>query len=86
MKDLCHALFRKQDIQLRKLSIILCIEYHEKYYFNILNMIILLYHMYIENEIYHTASNKVRYLLNDHLFIEGKLVSNMIILHPHKLL
>ena len=68
--DACHDLFRKQYIQLMILFIYFCLKSHDRYYFNILRMITLLYHFYIEYEIYHTAYNKVINLLNGHVLVE----------------
>ena len=56
----CHESFREQYIQLRKFFIPFSLGSHDRYYFNILRMITLLYHMYIEHEIYHTAYKKVK--------------------------
>ena len=52
------------------LFIPLCLESYDKYYFNILRMITLLYHMYIHNEIYQIAYNKVPKCINYYQFIE----------------
>ena len=75
MRDTCAELFRKQYIQLRKLFIPLCLESHDRYCFNILRIITLLYHFYIEHETFHTAYNKIRYHLNYNIFIEGKMIN-----------
>ena len=70
MRNVCSELLRKQYIQLRTLFVPLCLESHNRYCFNILRMITLLYNFYIENEIYHMAYNKIIYCLNENLFIE----------------
>ena len=53
IRDTRDELFRKQNIYLRTLFITLCFKSHNKYCFNILIIIELLYHFYIDNEIYH---------------------------------
>ena len=68
-----YELFRNIYIQLGTLFIPLCLKSHERYYFNMLRMIKLLYHMYIEHEIYHIVYNKVQNCLNEYQFIEGTM-------------
>ena len=58
MRDTCDEIYRKQYKQLRKLLIPLCSESHDRYYFNILRVIVLLYHLYIDHEIYEMSYNK----------------------------
>ena len=68
MIDTCDKIHRKQYNQLNTLFIPLCLESYDRYYFNILRMITLFYHMYIKHEIYVKAYNKKRNRMNDHLF------------------
>ena len=53
----CDPLFRGNYIQLRSLLITLFIESPARNYFNLLRIITLLYHMYIEYEVYNLAYN-----------------------------
>ena len=62
MRSVCRELFREQYIQLRTLLIPLCLDSHDRSYFNILRMITILYHMYIEHETYQMAYKKVQNL------------------------
>ena len=71
MRDTCDEIHRKQYKQLRTLFITLCLESHDRYYFDILRMIKLFYHLYIENEIYAMSYKKQRRILNDSLFIQN---------------
>ena len=62
MIDTCDEMHRKQYKQLRKLFIPLCLESHDRYYFNVLIMITLFYHFYVEHEIYAMAyKNQINY-------------------------
>ena len=54
----CDELFINKYEQLRKTFIPLCLESHDRYCFNILRIITLLYHFYIQYEIYHMAHKK----------------------------
>ena len=72
MRDKCDEIHRKQYKQLRKILITLCLESHERYYSNILRMITICYHLYVDHEIYAMAYNKKRNCLNDHIFIKNK--------------
>ena len=47
MRDTCDEIFGKQYRKLRGVFVILCLESHARYYFNILRIITLLYHLYI---------------------------------------
>ena len=71
MIDICDKIHRKHYKQLRTLFVPLCLESHDKYYFNILRMVNLFYHLYVEHEIYDTAYNKRINRMNDHLFIQN---------------
>ena len=51
----------------------LCLESHGRYYFNILRMMPILYHMYIKHEIYHTTHKKAQNFINEHKLIEGTI-------------
>ena len=70
---ICSELSRKQYIQLRKLLNFLCIDLHDRYCFNILRRITLLYNFYNEHDIYHMEYNKIRNGLNENIFIEGTM-------------
>ena len=63
-------IYSEKYIQLSTHLIPLCIVSHDIYCFNILRTITLLYHMYIEYEIYHMAYNKMINRLTDHIFIK----------------
>ena len=60
--------------KLRTILIPLCLESHDRYYFNILRMITLLYHLYIEHEIYDISQIKNKNHLNDNLFIKYTII------------
>ena len=81
MRDTCDEIYRNQYKQLRKLFILLCLESHDRYCFNILRMITLLYNLYIEHVIYNMSNNKKINHINDHLFIKIQRVSVMSLLH-----
>ena len=66
MRSVCRELSRKQYMQSGKFFITLFLRSPDRYYFNVLIIIKLLYHMYIENEIYHMAYKKVQYCLNEY--------------------
>ena len=51
----------------------LCFKSHDRCFFIKLRMITLLYHLYIENKIYHMEYNKIRYCLNENIFVEGTM-------------
>ena len=70
MRHKCDEIYRRQYKQLRIIFIPLCLESHERHYLSILRIITLLYHFYIEHEIYDMSYNKKRNILNDHHFIE----------------
>ena len=55
MRYACDEIHRKQYIHLSTLFITLCLESHERYYFNILRMITPFYHLHFQNEIYAMA-------------------------------
>ena len=70
MRMTCFDLFKRKYKQMRKILIPLCIKSHDRYYFNILRIITIFYHLYIEHEIYNLAYNKNKGFLNDILFIK----------------
>ena len=70
MRDTRDELFRKQNIYLRTLFITLCFKSHNKYCFNILIIIALLHHLYIDYEIYHMTYKKQRNHLTENIYIE----------------
>ena len=70
MRDTRDELFRKQYIHLRTLFMTLCLKSHNRYCFNILIIIALLYQFHIDYEIYHMTYNKIRNCLNENLSIE----------------
>ena len=51
-RDIHVMRYTEKCRQLREVFVPLCIESHEGYYLNLLRIITLLYHLYIENEIY----------------------------------
>ena len=74
MRDTCDEIHRKQYKQLITLFIPLFLESHNRYYFNILRMIALFYHLYIDYEIYAMAYFKNISILHDTLFIQNTIV------------
>ena len=68
MRDTCYEIHRKKLTQIP-----LCLESHDRYYFNILRMITICYHFYAEHEIYAMAYNKKINHLYDHLFIKNTM-------------
>ena len=58
MRDTCDEIYGKKYRQLRDALVPFCIESHDIYYFNILRIITLLYHLYIEHEIYEWSYKK----------------------------
>ena len=52
IRDTCAQLFIEKYIQLRKIIIPLCINSTDSYYFNLLRIIAVFYHLYIKHEIY----------------------------------
>ena len=73
MRDTRDELFRKQYIHLRTLFINLCLKSHNRYCFNILIIIALLYQFHIDYEIYHMTYNKIRNHLTEDIYIEGTI-------------
>ena len=71
MRDTCNEIHRKQFKHLRKLFIPLCLESYYVYYFNILRMINLFYHLYVEHEIYAIEYNKKGNHTYEHPFIKN---------------
>ena len=71
--DTCDEIHRKQYKQLTKIFIHLFLESHNRYYFNILRMITLFCHLYIEHEIYSMAYLKYISTLHDTLFMQNKI-------------
>ena len=55
MGDTCYQLFIGQYKKLVILFIPLCLKSSEKYSLNLLGIVTLLYHMYIDDEIYNLA-------------------------------
>ena len=68
----CSQLFRRQYIQLRENFIPLCLKSPVRYSFNILRIIKLFYHFYIDYEKY-ILTYKKKWILNYSLFIEYKM-------------
>ena len=52
MRDTCDETQRKQYKQLMTLFITLCLELHDRYYFNVLRMITIFYHLYVDHTLY----------------------------------
>ena len=74
MRDTCAQLFVGKYKQLRKRFIHFCLNSPDIYYFNILRIITLVYHMYIDYEIYNLAYNTRKIIIYDILFIEYTMV------------
>ena len=86
IRDTCDEIHRKQYKQLSTLFITLCIESHDRYYFNILSMITLFYHLHVEHEIYAMSyKNKEVFSMNIYLY-KMECISGMILLHGMKYL
>ena len=68
MRDACNEIRRNRYKQPKKLFIPLYLESHEMCYFNILRMITLFYHLYVEHEIYAISYKKERTTPHDSLF------------------
>ena len=73
MIDTRKVIYRKQYTQLRNFFIPLCIDSHTIYCFNILRIIKILYHFYIEHDIYDISYNKNINRLYKNIFIEDKI-------------
>ena len=69
----CDKLFRGQYIHLRKNFIPLCINSPDRYYFNLLRIITLLYNIYIEYAIYNLSCNTGEDILYGGLFVDGTM-------------
>ena len=73
MRDTCDQLFIENYMQLRTLFVSLCLKSNDRYSFNILRIITLFYHLYIEYEIYNLAYNTRKIILYVSLFIDGAM-------------
>ena len=69
MRNTCDNIFGKQYIQSRGVFILLCLDSHDIYYLNTLSIITLLYHLYIEHELYERSYLKNRNHINENLSI-----------------
>ena len=69
----CYDLFKRKYKQMRKQFIPLCKKSPNRYYFNVLSIITLFYHLYIEYEIYYLEYNKSKVFINDILFMQGTM-------------
>ena len=74
MRDKCSQLFIGNYIHLGKCFICLCFNSPGRYSFNILRIVTIFYHFYIEYEIYKLAYNIVKSILNDSIFIKVTMV------------
>ena len=84
IRDTCDEIHRNQYKQLRTLFITLCLESHDRYYLNILRLITLLYHLYVEHEIYAISyKNKEVFSMNIYSY-KMERVSGMILLYGMK--
>ena len=70
MRDTWNKIHRKLFKHLRKLFIPLCLDSHDGYYLNILRMITLCCHLYVEHEIYTMAYKQKISPLYDNIFIK----------------
>ena len=59
MRYTCDEIFGNQYRQLRYVFVPLCLESHDRYYFNVLIIITLLYRLYIEYKIYEWSYLKI---------------------------
>ena len=73
MRDKCNDIHIKQSKHLSKIFTPLCLKSHDGYYFNILRMITICYHLYVENSIYSMAYNKKKDHLYEHLLLKNKM-------------
>ena len=71
MIDIYDEIHRKKYKQLMTLFITFYLESHDRYYFNILRMIILFYHLYVDHEIYSMSYKKESIIINDSLLIKN---------------
>ena len=73
MRYTCDQLFRGKYIQLSTILIPLCLKSTGRYSFNMLSIIKMFYHMYIEYEMYNFAYNTRKNNLYGSLFIYGTM-------------
>ena len=71
MRDTCDEIQIKQYKKLRRLLIPLFLDLHDRYYLNILRMITLFYHLYIDHERYSMEYFKNVSIFHDTLFIRN---------------
>ena len=84
MSDTCEYIYEKKYRHLRDVLVPLCLDSHVRYYLNILRIIILLYNLYIEHEIYYMPYHKIRNCLNVNIFIENSMSKWNDLLHLMK--
>ena len=72
MRETCKEICIKQYRQLRNAFIPLCLESHDKNYFNILRMITLDYSLYIKHEIYDISCDNKNHL-NENILINNTM-------------
>ena len=65
----CSDLFERKYKQMREIFIPLCKKSAERYQLNILRIITLIYHMYLEYKLYNLAYNNTPGFLYEHQFI-----------------
>ena len=58
MRDTCDEIYGNKYRQLRDIFVTLCLDSHDRYYFNILRMITILYNLYIDHDIYEWSYKK----------------------------
>ena len=73
MRLIRSGLYERQYKQMRKIFIPLCKKSPYKYNLNMLRIIVLIYHMYIEYELYNLAYNKNPGLIYEYQFIGAKM-------------
>ena len=67
IRDTCNKIHIKQYKKLETLFVLLCLQSYDIYFFNILRIINLFYHMYVEHEIYVMSYKKEGTILHDYL-------------------
>ena len=71
MRYTCNEIHIKQYKQLRTLFTLLCLKSHNIYYFNILRMIKLFYHLYVKHEMYSMPYKEKIQFHDDFLYIQN---------------
>ena len=60
MRIICDSIFQGQHLIMTKILIFLCKHSSDRYHFNILRIIVIIYHIYIESKLYKLACGKIK--------------------------